>query len=105
MQYLACHLSLAQMVQYLTFSNKTDLEWAKFYHKPPESYIIYGNVKQVFLKILQISYENICVGVSFNKVVGLPVLESLFKKVVALRPRTFSKRDSSTGAFLRNVQV
>ena len=44
MQYLACHLSLAQMVQYLTFSNRIALERVRFYHKSPESHTIYDNV-------------------------------------------------------------
>ena len=44
MQYLACHLSLAQLVQYLTFSNRIALERAKFYHNPPENHTIYDNV-------------------------------------------------------------
>ena len=44
MQYLACHLSLAQMVQYLTSSNRIALEREKFYHKSPKSHTIYHNV-------------------------------------------------------------
>ena len=38
---MACHLSLAQTVEYLTFSNMIALERAKFYHKPPESRTTY----------------------------------------------------------------
>ena len=44
MQYLACHLSLTQMVQDLTFLNRIALERAKFYHKSPESHTIYDSV-------------------------------------------------------------
>ena len=44
MQYLAFHSSSAQMVQYLTFSNRITLERAMFYHKPPENRTIYDNV-------------------------------------------------------------
>ena len=43
-QYLACHSSLAQMLQYLTFWNRIPLERVKFYRKSPESHTIYNNV-------------------------------------------------------------
>ena len=43
--------------------------------------------KKVFLKILQISQENTCIGASFNK-------------VASLRPATLLKRDFNTSAFL-----
>ena len=46
-------------------------------------------LKKMFLKILRISQET-------------PVLESLFNKVVDLRPVSLLKRDSNTGVFLRS---
>ena len=45
---------------------------------------------EVFLKVLQISQESTCVGVSF------------FTKFQAFRPATILKRDSYTGVFLWN---
>ena len=45
------------------------------------------SVKKVVLKISQISQENMCRNLFFNKVVGL-------------RPATLLKRDSGTGVFL-----
>ena len=41
---MACDLSLAQTVQYLTFSNRIALERVKLYHKPPESHTTYDKV-------------------------------------------------------------
>ena len=41
---MACHLSLAQTLQYLTFLDRISLEQAKLYQKPPESYTIYDKV-------------------------------------------------------------
>ena len=41
---MACDLSIAQTVQYLTFSNRIALQRAKLYHKPPESHTIYDKV-------------------------------------------------------------
>ena len=44
MQQLACDLSLAQMVQYLTLSNRIALQRGTMNHKPPESHTIYEKV-------------------------------------------------------------
>ena len=44
MQQLACDISLAQTVQYLTFSNRIAPERVKLYHKPSESHPIYDKV-------------------------------------------------------------
>ena len=52
--------------------------------------------KQVLLEILQYSQENICVGVSFNKVVGL-------RPATLFQPDT--KRDFNTGVFLWKLQT
>ena len=46
--------------------------------------------KKVFLKILQASQDNTCVGVFFNK-------------VAALQPTSFLKKDSNKNAFLLSL--
>ena len=43
-RYTIYQLTLAQTVQYLTFSNRIAFERAKLYHKPPESHTIDDNV-------------------------------------------------------------
>ena len=44
MNKLACHLSLAQMVHYVTFSKRVALVQAKLYHKRPECHTIYDKL-------------------------------------------------------------
>ena len=57
-------------------------------HKIFEKYNEQVFIEKLFLKILQYSYENTCVGVSF------------LKKMQAFSPVTLLKRDSSTDVFL-----
>ena len=58
MQQLAFNLSLAQMVQYLTFSNRIVLEWAKLYYKPPESHTICDKVNSPINALFLLSALN-----------------------------------------------
>ena len=59
----------------------------------PREFVCTNDQKQPFIDVLQ----NRCSEKFRNILRKTPVLESLFNKVVDLRPATLLKRDSNTG--------